>query len=130
MIVPPTSSREFINNIMCNRAEGKTYYARACLDGTCSNCGGMSLLSQCIHESGDHEFGNMMIDMKSFKYVTYAVGPEKESKKIQLVTSQVSNYLYLFISIIFQYLIKYARTSFNYIDLSFFPSGTGQALHQ
>lgn len=115
---------------MCNRAEEQTYYARACLDGTFSDCGGMSLLSQCIHESGDREFGNMMIDMKSFKYITYAVGPEKESKKIKLVTSQVSNYLYLFISIIFQYLIKYARTSFNYIDLSFFPSSTGQPLHQ
>jgi len=42
-----------------------------------------------MHESGDSEFGNMVIDMKSFKYISYEVVPGKESKKIQLVTSQV-----------------------------------------
>ena len=89
LTIPPTSSREFIHSIMCNRPEGQTYYAKSCLDGTCSNCAGMRLLSQCMHESGDSEFGNMIIDMKSFKYVSYEIVPGKESKKIQLVTSQV-----------------------------------------
>lgn len=78
---------------MCNRPEGKMYYEKSCLDGTCSNCGGMTLLSQCDHESGDNEFGNMVIDMKSFKYMSYEIGPGKKRKKIQLVTYQVSIYL-------------------------------------
>ena len=78
---------------MCNRPEGKTYYAKACIDGTCSNCGGMELLSQCIHESGDSEFGNMVVDTKSFKYISYEIGPRKERKIIELVTSQVGIYL-------------------------------------
>ena len=69
------------------------YYAKACLDGTWSNCSGMTLLSQCDHESGDNEFGNMVINMKSFKYICYDIGPGKESNKIQLVTSKVSIYI-------------------------------------
>jgi hypothetical protein len=79
---------------MCNRPEGQTYYAKSCLDGTCSNYAGMALLSQCMHETGDNEFGNMVTDMKSFKYISYEIVPGKESKKIQLVTSQVHACIY------------------------------------
>ena len=81
---------------MCNRLEGKTYYAKSCLDGTCSNCARMALLSQCMHESGDNEFGNMVTDMKSFKYISYEIVPGNESTKIQLVTSQVHAFIYKF----------------------------------
>ena len=42
-----------------------------------------------MHETGDNEFENMVTDMKSFKYISYEIVPGKESKKIQLVTSQV-----------------------------------------
>jgi hypothetical protein len=49
-----------------------------------------SVLSQCIHESEDHEFGRMVVDMQSFKYVTYELDNGKERKKIALVMSQVS----------------------------------------
>src|SRR5713226_4482194 len=94
LTIPPTSSREFIHSIMCNRPEGQTYYAKSCLDGTCSNCAGMELLSQCMHEIGDNEFGNMVTDMKSFKYISYEIVPGKERKKIQLVTSQVHAFIY------------------------------------
>ena len=78
---------------MCNRPKGKTYYAKSCIYRTCSNCGGMELLSQCIHESGDSEFENMVVDTKSFKYISYEIGPGKERKIIELVTSQVGIYL-------------------------------------
>ena len=78
---------------MCNRPEGKTYYAKACIDGTCLNFNVISLLIQCIHESGDSEFGNMVVDTKSFKYISYEIGPGKERKIIELVTSQVGIYL-------------------------------------
>ena len=63
---------------------------------TSSNCAGMALLSQCMHETGDNEFGNMVIDMKSFKYISYEIVPVKESKKIQLVTSQIHAFIYKF----------------------------------
>src|SRR5713101_689207 len=81
---------------MCNRPKGQTYYAKFCLYGTCSNCAGMALLSQCMHETRDNEFGNMVTDMKSFKYISYETVPGKESKKIQLVTSQVHAFIYKF----------------------------------
>jgi len=45
---------------------------------------------QNIHESDDHEFGRMVVDMKSFKYVAYEVDGGKERKEIELVMSQVS----------------------------------------
>ena len=93
LTIPLTSSREFIHSIMCNRPKGQTYYAKYCLDGTCSNCAGMELLSQCMHESGDNEFGNTVTNMKNFKYIIYEIVRGKESKKIQLVTSRVCIYL-------------------------------------
>ena len=81
---------------MCNRPEGQSYYAKYCLDGSCSNYVGMELLRQCMHESGDNEFVNMVIDMKSFKYISYEIVLGKERKKIQLVTSQVHAFIYKF----------------------------------
>jgi len=75
---------------MCERPEGQKYYEKSCLYGTCSRCSGFALLSRCIHESEEHEFGRMTVDMQSFKYVTYQVDSSKESKKIALVKSQVS----------------------------------------
>ena len=93
LTIPSTSSIDFIHSIMCNRPEGKTYYVKSCLDGNCSNCARMALLRQCMHESGDSEFGNMVTDMKCFKYISYEIVPGKERKKIQLVTSQVCIYL-------------------------------------
>ena len=49
-----------------------------------------------MHESGDNEFGNMVTDMKSFKYINYEIVLGKESKNIQLVTSQVHAFIYKF----------------------------------
>ena len=79
--IPLTSSREFIHSIICNWHEGKTYYAKSYLDGTCSNCAGMELLSQCMHETGDNEFGNMVTNMKSFKYISLKQSQGKKAKK-------------------------------------------------
>ena len=47
-----------------------------------------------MHKTGDNEFGNMVTDMKSFKYISYEIVPGKENKKIQLVTSQVHAFIY------------------------------------
>ena len=82
MLIPSNSSRDFIHSVMCNKEEGKTYYEKTCFDGTCSMCGKMALLRQCIHESEDQNFGKMMVDMKSFKYITYDAGFGKERKKM------------------------------------------------
>ena len=79
---------------MCNRPEGQTYYAKSYLDGTSSNCAGMGLLSQCMHETGDNEFGNIVTDMKSFKYISYEIVPGKESKKIQLVHGFIYKFMF------------------------------------
>jgi hypothetical protein len=37
-------------------------------------CGGMALLSKCVHLSDVYELGRKDVDMKSFKYVTYNIG--------------------------------------------------------
>ena len=47
-------------------------------------------------KTGDNEFGNMVIDMKIFKYISYEIVPGKESKKIQLVRYQVHAFIYKF----------------------------------
>ena len=49
-----------------------------------------------MHETGDNEFRNMATDMKSFKYISYEIVRGKESKQIQLVTSQVHAFIYKF----------------------------------
>jgi len=46
-----------------------------------SSYGGISLLIQCNHESGDNEFTNMVIDMKSFKYISYEIGRGKKARR-------------------------------------------------
>ena len=81
---------------MCNRPEGQTYYAKSCLDGTFPIYDGIALLSQCMHDSGDNEFGSMVTNMKSFKYISYEIVLGKKRKKIQLVTSHVHAFIYKF----------------------------------
>ena len=103
--LPPTSSREFIHSILCRRTEGCTFYQRPCVDGTCPRCGGMAFLDKCIHVTDEHELGRNEVNLQSFKYVTYDISGGNERRKIQLVTSQVSNefmnsifsYWYLFL---------------------------------
>ena len=41
----------------------------------------MALVSQYMHESGDSEFGNMVTDMKNFKYISYEIVTGKKAKK-------------------------------------------------
>ena len=89
--LPPTSSREFIHSILCRRTEGCTFYQRPCVDGTCPRCGGMSFLDKCIHATDEHELGRHEVNLQSFKYVTYDIDGGNERKKIQLVTSHISN---------------------------------------
>ena len=62
---PLLPSKEY-NIFQHNRLEGQTYYAKSCLDGTCSNCAGMALLSQCIHETGKNGSGFRRLDLLEF----------------------------------------------------------------
>jgi hypothetical protein len=86
-ILPPFSSIYCIHSIKCPRLDGKKYYTKYVLDGTCPRCNGFSLLTQNIHESDNDEFQRMVVDMKRFKYVTYEVDGGKERKYIELVMS-------------------------------------------
>ena len=89
LLQPSNASREFIHSIMCPRPEGQKYYKRSCLYGTCSKWSGFELLSHCIHETEEHEFGRMSVEMQNFKYITYQVDSAEERKKFALVKSQV-----------------------------------------
>ena len=75
---------------MCPRLDGKTYYAKQCLDGTCNICGGKSLWSECIHDNEDNPFGNTIVDKKNFKWDIYQLHDGKQSRKIKLLTSHVT----------------------------------------
>ena len=86
---PPMSSRDFIHSIMCPRQDGQTHYLKQCVEGSCNNCGGLSLWSDCIHESEDQAFGNAIVEKQNYQYETYQLHDGKESRKITLVTSQV-----------------------------------------
>jgi hypothetical protein len=74
---------------LCTSPEGCTFYQKYFLDGTCPSCGGMELLSKCIHVNDEYELGRKEVSLQIFKYVTYDIDGGKERKKIQLVTSQV-----------------------------------------
>ena len=89
--MPPTSSKDFLHSILCRRTKGCTFYQRPYVDGTCPRCGGMAFLDKCTHVTDEHELGRHEVNLQSFKYVTYDIGEGNERKKIQLVTSQVSN---------------------------------------
>ena len=86
--LPPTSSRDFIHNILCRRTEACTFYQRPCIDETFLGCGGMTFLNKCIHVTDEHECGRHEVNLQSFKYVTFDIGGGNEREKIQLVTSR------------------------------------------
>ena len=51
----------------------------------------MEFLDKCMHVTDEHELGRHEVNLESFKYVMYDIDGGNERKKIQLVTSQVSN---------------------------------------
>ena len=67
--------------------DGHTYYLKQYVEGSCNNCGGLSLWSNCIHESEDQAFGNAIVDKKNYQCETYQLHDGKEINKIKLVTS-------------------------------------------
>lgn len=75
---------------MCLRQDEHTYYIKQCLDGTCNICGGLSLWSECIHDNEYHPLGKRIVDRHNFAYEIYQLQDGKESRKIKLVTSQVT----------------------------------------
>ena len=77
---------------MCLRQDGHTYYLKQCVEGSCNKYGGLSLWSDCIHESEDQPFGNTIFEKQNYQYETYQLHDGKESRKIKLVTSQVTMY--------------------------------------
>ena len=95
-VIPPNESIYFIGIVMC---------PKSCLYGNPSRCSGFSLLNHCIHGSDEYQFGNMSMEMQSFKYVTYQSDSAKESKKIALVKSQVQMIIACFSSYMFSFYI-------------------------
>ena len=77
--------------MMCLRQYRKTHYLKQCAEGSCKNCGGISLWFDCIDESEDQAFGNAIVKKRNYQYETYQLHDGKESRKIKLVTSQVTS---------------------------------------
>ena len=78
---------------MCLRQDRQTYYLKQYVEGSCNKCGGISLWSDCIHENEDQSFRNKIVEKQNYQYETYQLHDGKESKKIKLVTSQVTMYM-------------------------------------
>ena len=91
-IVLPMPSRDFIHSILCLRQDGQTHYLKQYVEVSCNNCGGISLWSDCIHESEDQAFGNAIFEKQNYQYETYQLHDGKESRNIKLVTSEVTMY--------------------------------------
>ena len=84
------STANFIHSLMCPRQDGQTHYLKQCVDASWNNYGGLSLWSDCIHESEDQAFRNAIVEKKNYQYETYQLDNGKESRNIKLVTSQVN----------------------------------------
>ena len=50
-----------------------------------------NFLDKFMHVTDEHELGRHEVNLQSFKYVMYDISGGNERKKLQLVTSQVSN---------------------------------------
>ena len=77
--------------MMCSRQDGKKHYIKKCVEGSCNICGGLSLWSNYIHESEYQAFENAIVEKQNYQYETYQLHNGKESRKIKLVTSQVTS---------------------------------------
>ena len=104
-LIPLNASIYFIGSVMCPRHEVQKYYGKSCLYGNFSRCSGFAILNCCIHGSNEHQFGNMTVDMQSFRYITYQSDSAKESKNIALVKSQVQMIIACFSSYTFSFYI-------------------------
>lgn len=52
--------------------DDQSFYSNACISGKCSIYGNLSFLGECMHESSDDEFGQILVDFKKIKNVEYA----------------------------------------------------------
>jgi len=69
---------------MCPWIDEHAYYEKYYLDGTCPWCNVFALLIHCIQKSEDREFFRMVVDVESFKYVSYELDGGKERKKCSI----------------------------------------------
>ena len=76
------STANIIRSMMCLRQDGKTHYLKQCVESFCKNYGGLSLWSDCIHESEDQAFEKANVKKQNYQYMTYHLHDGKESKKL------------------------------------------------
>ena len=67
---------------MCPRQYGQTRYLKQCVDSSCNNCGGLSLWSDCIHESEDQPFKNTIVEKQNYQYETYQLHDRKKAGRL------------------------------------------------
>jgi len=103
---PPTSSRDFISRILCEREEGQIFYKKLFLDGTCHRCGGLQHLPICEHMERTHAVGNELVEFGKYKTVAYNTKDGKEAKRCELVIEKILVYQFMPIfhdSIVYEY---------------------------
>ena len=87
--VPPKSSKDFISSVLCIRDDGKFFYKKLCLKGSCVTCGGLQHLQKYLHLKSTHEIGKKLFTLGKYKIVTYGVKDGKELKRCELVNTDI-----------------------------------------
>ena len=57
----PKSSRDLLDQLLCRRVDGCSFYKNACLNEKCSEFGGLSKFDTCFHEGCEQDLGKTIV---------------------------------------------------------------------
>ena len=63
----PKSSRDLLDQLLCRRVDGCSFYKNAFLNEKCSECGGLSKFDTCFHEGCEQDLGKIIVKKRYMK---------------------------------------------------------------
>ena len=60
----PKLSRDLLDQLLCHRVDGSSFYRNACLNEKCSKCGGLSKFDTFFHKGCEQDLGKTIVRKK------------------------------------------------------------------
>lgn len=79
--VLPSSPRDFVHTLLCEREEGATYHRMACVEGTCLTCGHLQRFPVC---AADVDEDGQIVSWQRYEYHVYTGLSGAQSRRLQL----------------------------------------------
>ena len=84
----PKSSRDLLDQLLCGRVDGCSFYKNACLNEKCSECGGLSKFDRCFYKGCEQDLGNTIVKKKVYEMVKYTLKSGDEGSRCELIAKK------------------------------------------